>query len=341
MLEDADLGAWIDRVRAAAGEYEFRTFLLGTALPRSTPPDEALAIRHRWNRTVGRALEAAWPRRVVDFHHPDVRFVMNPGKDRVEITAAPLFVYGRYVKDARDISQARWHCQRCHGRGCPRCGGTGHRYPMTVEEAIGRPLREQTGATESRIHGAGREDVDARMLGRGRPFVMTLSEPRRRSPDLERAAAGAREVSGGRVSVRDLRLVPRSMIRTVTQARCEKVYRAEVEGAADWPDDAADRVVGLAPLTLSQRTPQRVLRRRSDLVRFRRVLELSLEPTGARTLDLRLRTEAGTYVKEFVSGDGERTSPSLTSILGVPCEVKTLDVLEVDYDPFAGESDAG
>jgi tRNA pseudouridine synthase 10 len=90
-------------------------------------------------------------------------------------------------------------------------------------------------------------------------------------------------------------------------------------------------------LTLSQRTPQRVLRRRSDLVRFRRVLELSIETTGARTLDLRLRTEAGTYVKEFVSGDGERTSPSLTSILGVPCEVKALDVLEVDYDPFADE----
>ena len=109
MLEDADLESWTERVKEAAEAYEFRTFLLGTALPKATPPAEALEVRHRWNRVVGLALEAAWPERVVDFHQPDIRFVMNPAKDRIEIQSSPLFVYGRYVKDARDISQARWH----------------------------------------------------------------------------------------------------------------------------------------------------------------------------------------------------------------------------------------
>ncbi len=32
MLEDADLASWTERVKEAAEAYEFRTFLLGTAL---------------------------------------------------------------------------------------------------------------------------------------------------------------------------------------------------------------------------------------------------------------------------------------------------------------------
>ena len=31
----------------------------------------------------------------------------------------------------------------------------------------------------------------------------------------------------------------------------------------------------------------------------------------------------------------------LTSLLGVPCEVTALDVLEVDYDPFADDVEGG
>ena len=108
---------------------------------------------------MGLALEAAWPERIVDFDSPDIRFVMVIETGEVRVQASPLFVYGRYVKDCRDISQTRWHCQKCHGRGCPRCGGTGHRFTMTVEEAIGRSLREAAGAEE--VGGVGRRSCSA------------------------------------------------------------------------------------------------------------------------------------------------------------------------------------
>jgi len=44
---------------------------------------------------------------------------------------------------------------------------------------------------------------------------------------------------------------------------------------------------------------------------------------------LRLLTESGTYVKEFISGDNGRTSPSLAAELGVACVVTALDVVRV------------
>src|SRR3989442_13830033 len=45
------------------------------------------------------------------------------------------------------------------------------------------------------MHGMGREDVDARMLGRGRPFIVEIKEPRKRRIDLE-AAVGRINASG-------------------------------------------------------------------------------------------------------------------------------------------------
>src|SRR2546422_4343131 len=54
------------------------------------------------------------------------------------------------------------------------------------------------------LHGMGREDVDARMLGRGRPFILEIKEPVRRTVDLP-AVEGAVNHSGteiGRASWR-------------------------------------------------------------------------------------------------------------------------------------------
>jgi len=36
------------------------------------------------------------------------------------------------------------------------------------------------------------------------------------------------------------------------------------------------------------------------------------------------------YIKELISGDGGRTKPSLSELLGTETEVKELDVVDVD-----------
>jgi tRNA pseudouridine synthase 10 len=65
------------------------------------------------------------------------------------------------------------------------------------------------------------------------------------------------------------------------------------------------------------------------LAREREIVDFVVEEFDSEDLVLRLRTESGTYVKEFVHGDQGRTRPSLSELLGVACEVKALDVLEV------------
>ena len=47
---------------------------------------------------------------------------------------------------------------------------------------------------------------------------------------------------------------------------------------------------------------------------------------------LKLATQAGTYVKEFVHGDFGRTQPNIAQILGCEVDIIALDVEEIDLD---------
>lgn len=47
---------------------------------------------------------------------------------------------------------------------------------------------------------------------------------------------------------------------------------------------------------------------------------------------LHLKTQAGTYVKEFVHGDFGRTKPSISDLLQKEVDILALDVTSIDLD---------
>ncbi|VDM66579.1 unnamed protein product [Strongylus vulgaris] len=90
-----------------------------------------------------------------------------------------------------------------------------------------------------------------------------------------------------------------------------------------------------APVQIIQKTPVRVLKRRSLLERPRTVHTMEMLPMDSHHFLLRLETQAGTYIKEFVHGDFGRTRPSLADLLGVAngeVDILDLDVDKVDYE---------
>jgi tRNA pseudouridine synthase 10 len=72
-----------------------------------------------------------------------------------------------------------------------------------------------------------------------------------------------------------------------------------------------------------------VAHRRSDLVRPRRIVSAKLVEFAEGRFTLDLRAEAGTYIKEWVEGDGGRTDPNLAQLVGTPLAVEHLDVLDI------------
>lgn len=85
------------------------------------------------------------------------------------------------------------------------------------------------------------------------------------------------------------------------------------------------------PIEVNQRTPIRVLHRRSNMIRTRKVLTCQAERIDDHYFRLHLSTEAGTYVKEFVHGDLGRTKPSISTLLGCPTDILELDCEGMEF----------
>ncbi len=324
--------------------HEFATFLFGVHLSpyheavedflkKRFPSPWAEPLQRDVNRALGRAFErllsAEGRAATVDFRHPHVRFTVDLWKGGVEVYIAPAYFYGRYRKLVRGIPQTHWPCRECRGRGCERCNFTGKMYPTSVEELILPAFLEACGGEGGHLHGAGREDVDARMLGRGRPFVVEVERPRRRSVDLEAIGARINREAAGRVEVLDLKPAPPDLVRRVKDLKARKRYRARVSLAAPVGEklfrDALRELVG----EIHQRTPVRVRHRRADMVRVRRVYEAAGKLFSPTEAEVEILCDGGLYVKELISGDEGGTRPSLAELLGVEARVTELDVLEV------------
>lgn len=320
--------------------FEFSTFLVGTKVDAETVEreesfwgevgaNEVESIKAELNREIGKIIERLLGR-PVDFANPDLVFLVDTRFDRVVLDVAPLFIYGRYRKYSRELPQTRWPCTECRGKGCPRCGGKGRMYDSSVQDLIGPVLMRHTMGEEDFFHGMGREDIDARMLGNGRPFVVEIRRPKVRSLDLSKVESEANQGAEGRAEFLGLRKSSRAEMRSIKESAHPKTYRVRVRFLDDFDHGKLNEVVtSLAGKPISQQTPNRVVHRRANLERKRYVRGLSVEASCGRDVVFVVEADSGTYIKELMHGDEGRTQPNVAGILGVPCEVLELDVLSI------------
>jgi tRNA pseudouridine synthase 10 len=268
--------------------------------------------------------------------------VTDPERAEPRPSRAPrrsVYLESRYRKLQRGLPQTIFWCPECKGdkrarKHCTHCQGRGKLSEESVQELIGRRLLPAFKARTGLFHGAGREDRDVLMLGRGRPFVYEVVGARNLDVDLEAMRREIEARAQGALELQPFVPVPKSRVVHWKEARFDKVYRAEVVlGGVPGPGrmEAAAAFAGIAV----QRTPQRVAHRRADLDRERHVAVLGLRALGPDRLEVRARCQHGTYVKEWISGDDGRTQPSLADLLGVVCRCETLDVEEVLTDDGA------
>ncbi len=333
------VGRFAEAAAEKVNEVESDNFLIGTKVEPEIAKREkdivaehglenAEGIKSELNREIGK-IAILSIRRPVEFKNPQVVACVDTRFAEVELDIAPLFIAGRYNKFSREIPQTIWPCRVCHGKGCDHCHGKGKMYPTSVQEIIGDIAVGMCGGKEHFFHGMGREDIDARMLGDGRPFVLEISDPKVRNIDLEELK---RRSDNDLAAFRDLHFVKREAVERYKGAASDKVYHVHV--IADGKVNK-ERVIEVAlsfkNANIDQRTPRRVEHRRADLVRRRRIHWVKADAIGEDSFDLELETDSGTYVKEFVSGDDGRSVPSFSERLGMPCKVETLDVLAIDY----------
>jgi tRNA pseudouridine synthase 10 len=263
------------------------------------------------------------------------------------IDREPLFVMGRYNKFVRGVSQTPW--------AAPEADSLTGREPLKGSlSGLMAEFFVRHGCAEGVVfHAAGREDIDVRMLGPGRPFVMELIGCRRSlsldCPAIERDVNASTDL----IAVHDLRAVSKAQFGLIKDGEVNKrkhylakCWTARPLTQAD-ADTLAAYVASLGPkgLVMSQHTPVRVAHRRSLLDRPRSVYTLKMELIDAHNFYLRIITAPGAYVKEFVHGDLGRTYPSLRALIGADTDILELDVEKVELllpweRPEPGQEDA-
>jgi tRNA pseudouridine synthase 10 len=341
----AKIDAWVARAIELVDGYDFTHYLMGTRVPGFIQENERdmqreHKLRHAehfnqsFNRTVGRAFgETIIAQRgvevEVDFRNPDLVVNLDLTWDKATVDINPLYVFGRYRKLIRGIPQTHWPCKHCKGKGCEECSGTGQQYPNSVESYIGRPLNQRCEGEEYVLHGAGREDIDALMLGSGRPFVIEIKKPKKRLFDWDDIVSFINESAEGKVEVEGLQTVKGNMVGHVKEKKAEKCYRVRVEFDGSVDAETLEQAMSAVVGPIEQQTPQRVAHRRADLVRKRELFSMSGQLLSETSAEIDLHCSGGLYVKELISGDEGRTEPSLSAKLGFGALVTELDVVDI------------
>jgi len=338
-MKPENLEQWANKAALALEGWEYSTFLVGTKMSGLLAENEELLLadggskhaepfKSELNREVGKLI-AARTNKKADLKEPDIVVHLNMEKGEIELQVASIFFYGRYRKFIRGIPQTRWPCRICHGEGCPRCSGTGRMYQESVDELIRPSVMEASGAEDTVFHGAGREDIDALMLGTGRPFIVEAVRPRRRTTDAALLQEEINRRTKGKTEVIGLRHAKAEEVELLKEAAFEKTYSALVEFGAPVSEEKLKLVLKELVGSVDQRTPTRVSHRRADKLRVRNVYDVDLiEFTGSRARII-IRGDSGLYIKELISGDGGRTHPNLADGLKVDAGVVELDVVDV------------
>ncbi|MEM0473437.1 MAG: tRNA pseudouridine(54/55) synthase Pus10 [Candidatus Aenigmatarchaeota archaeon] len=299
--------------------YEFNTFLLGTNPPNEIMKKEtefweeygiewAESINTEINREMGKIISKLMEKEL-DRKSPDITILYDFNKKRIDFIVRSVFVYGKYQKLSRKMPQCRWKSAI---------------YKHSVQSVIEKPLLAQTKGEKTSFHGEGREDVDVRCLG-WRPFVIEVLNPKKRTVNLKDLKNTINKSKY--VKVKDLRIASKIDVKAVKAAKPDKTYRAIVTFENNIEN--ASVLKSLNGCVINQQTPTRVIKRRADLLRKRRVKDIKYKLLSKKRLELKIHAQSGLYIKELIHGDGGRTRPSVQELLNNKVKNIELDVIKI------------
>ncbi|KAM4694683.1 tRNA pseudouridine synthase Pus10 [Discoglossus pictus] len=241
----------------------------------------------------------------------------------IQCNHSSVFVAGRYNKYSRNLPQTPWVID-------------GERkMESSVEELITDHLKALFKADSFNFSSSGREDVDVRTLGKGRPFAIELVNPHKvqfTAQDMKKLQEKIN--TSDKIRVRDLQIVTREAVARMKEGEEEKTkcYSALIWTEKTVEKEELELLDNMEELKIAQKTPLRVLHRRPLASRPRIIHTMRTEYVDDHHFRLYLKTQAGTYIKEFAHGDFGRTTPNIGSIMKTTADILELDVESVDVD---------
>jgi len=249
----------------------------------------------------------------------------------LDCSHAAVFVMGNYLKFSRLLSQSPWEVD---GKKL---------YETSIQEEIAKIVMPYYQPKDYKFHTGGREDIDVRMLGNGRPFVLEILDPKKSYSVSEDKLKEMEAIinTNPMVNAIGLHYTNEKCFEVLKESETSKVkaYACMVVSEKEITQQDVDNLNNMRDIKLQQKTPLRVLHRRTLMIREKVIHKLKAVYVNEHYMVLFVMSSAGTYIKEFVHGDLERTKPNVGSILGGEVDILQLDVMKL-YTKFDEESEA-
>lgn len=319
------------RIIEKSTEVEFKTFYVGLTLPVSIEEkDEEVksffklkfgeALKNELNREIIRKVEKTLQRKP-EMRRPDVLFIYDVTKNHVSMQINSVFLKSSYRKLVGGIAQTKWR------------GINGEDSTPSIEKMLEEVLLPAYNGRGLKFHGAGREDVDVKMLGEGRPFIVEILEPKTRNADLEKLRSEFNRRFGKMVEITEFLNATYSEVpRLKLEAEIhKKSYRVVFETEREVSEEELRDLSGkFAGTVVNQRTPLRVLKRRKDKVRRKVVYKAAFKRLGSNLYEAYVTCSGGLYVKELFHGDEGRTIPSVARLLNTKIKIVEMEVTGIE-----------
>lgn len=248
----------------------------------------------------------------------DIKISFNFPSGNFTVLSEPIYFLGIYKKLKKDISQKRWN-----------------KYENSVESLIGEPVIKILGGTEYFMHASGREDADALNIG-GRPFVLEIKNPVKNLSEklIEQIE---KTINSEMIEIKLLGRVTNNFVVLVSDSHFDKSYRAylDFQNCNYLEKELFEKLnivcKELSGKIINQQTPLRVMHRRADKIRKRRCYSI-IPGKNSEGIYIDIFAEAGTYIKELISGDDDRTKPNISQMMNCNIKCSKLIVKNINYE---------
>ena len=238
---------------------------------------------------------------------PDIFLQVNFKDESSTIRSRPIFVYGRYNKKIRNLSQKMKSCEKCNGFECHNCNFTGLKNIESVEAKISSFFKEKFGSKQVQINWIGGEDQSSLVLGNGRPFFAKIINPKKQN-QLLRKSSNLNTVSLS--ELRKLSVQPKGSI----------PFKSEVSITID-----TKNLISSSKLKkLSILKNIEIINHSKDKKNTpKRIYDIHYKKLGKTSFLLDLLVDGGIPIKSFVQNSA--LTPNISELLENQCSCKKLD----------------
>ena len=297
--------------------YDFKTFNLGLTIKHSyLERDDYLKskfkikgienIKSSISKELGKKITKKTKTQKIT-ENPDIFLQINFKDNSCTIRSKPLFVYGRYNKKIRKISQKIISCKNCNGNGCHNCNFTGLENIESVEGKISHFLKNKFDAKQVQINWIGGEDQSSLVLGNGRPFFAKIINPKKRNRLLRKSS--------------DLDTIYLSELRKLSvQPKGSIPFKSEVSITIDTKKSISSTT--LKKLSILKNTE--ILNYSKDKKNSqKRIYFVKYKKLGKTSFLLDLFLDGGIPIKSFVQNSD--VVPNVSDLLDNQCSCKKFD----------------